>query len=136
MIDMLSGTADGNVVRYTDDGHTARIFSIHTSDIARCPKRSFAAEHYDDDGTCRCDEEREERTALPVACSTQDLRDGRILGRATTAVGALRHASRLHLLNPRREYVTVKLVDVPDFISATDQAERYWQIGVHLKEHN
>lgn len=136
MIDMLSGTAGGNVVHYTDDGATARIFTIRMGDVVRCPKRSFAAEHYNTDGTCRCDEERETRTAHPVARSTQDLRDGRILGHATTAVGALRHASRLHLLNPRREYVTVKLVDVPDFISATDKAERYWQIGVHLKERN
>jgi hypothetical protein len=108
-------------------------FTIRSSDINRCPKRSLAAEHYNEDGSCRCDEEREARMAHPVAVNTLAIRDGHILGHATTVAGALRHAQRYHH-NRRIERMSVELKTVPDFISATGKEETFWQIGVHLRQ--
>lgn len=32
-----------------------RIFTIKRSDVSRCPKGSLLPQHYNDDGSCRCD---------------------------------------------------------------------------------
>jgi len=39
---------------------TVRTFTIRSSDIERCPRRSLSPSHYQEDGTCRCPERQEE----------------------------------------------------------------------------
>ena len=31
-----------------------RVFTVHASDVARCPRHSLSPHHYRDDGSCKC----------------------------------------------------------------------------------
>ncbi len=46
-----------------------RAFTIKSSDIARCPFRILAVEHYNEDGTCRCE------TATCIHCERTIVND-------------------------------------------------------------
>ena len=40
-----------------DDGTYTRVRAVKQDSIRNCPHTLFIAEHYRDDGTCRCDDE-------------------------------------------------------------------------------
>jgi hypothetical protein len=50
--------ADAHELAHNGPPVRPRVFVISSADIGRCPVRSILPDHYEDDGTCRCAEDR------------------------------------------------------------------------------